>query len=183
MSKKFVSADHHWFHESMIRLLKRPFSNVKEMNDVMVERWNSVVAPNDLVYYGGDMFYKGRRPECNELLSRLHGKIHFVEGNHDGVTKQLRHRFESWQDMLEINHDGELIVLCHYAMRVWNKSFHGSYHVYGHSHGQLPEDPASLSFDIGVDCWNFYPVSLDEVIKRMREKAVARGDLRVEPNR
>jgi len=184
MSKKFVSADHHWFHEAMIRMLRRPFANVTEMNEVMVERWNSVVKPNDLVYYAGDMFYKGRPKECEELFLRLNGKIHMAaEGNHDGVTKKFKHRFQSWEKRTEIVHDGHTLVIDHYSMRVWNKSYHGSYHVYGHSHGQLPEDPASLSFDVGVDCWNFYPLMLDEIFEKMRTKEVARGNQRVEPNR
>jgi calcineurin-like phosphoesterase family protein len=174
MSKKFVTADHHFFHESIIRHCQRPFPDVPTMNREMVERWNSVVAPNDIVYYGGDMFYKGRTKECGEILDQLNGQIYFVRGNHDKTASKFKHRFKFWGDMLEIKHDGHLIVLAHYAMRVWNKSFHGSFHVYGHSHGQLPEDPGSLSFDIGVDCWDFYPVPIERVLEKMATKEANR---------
>lgn len=170
MSRKFFAADHHFFHENIIKNCNRPFASKDEMNRVMIENWNSTLAPNDIMYYGGDMFYKGRTKECEEILDQLHGQIYFVRGNHDQIVAKFKHRFKFWGDLLEIKHDGKLIVLSHYAMRVWNKSYHGSYHVYGHSHGQLPEDPHSLSFDIGVDCWNFFPVPIETVLAKMTAK-------------
>ena len=57
------------------------------------------------------------------------------------------------------------ITLCHYAMRSWERSHYATWHLYGHHHGKLP--PYGLSFDVGVDCWNFYPVSLDQVKEKM----------------
>jgi hypothetical protein len=43
------------------------------------------------------------------------------------------------------------------TMRVWNRSHHGSWHLYGHSHGRLPEPPTLLSMDVGVDTHDFRP--------------------------
>ena len=68
--------------------------------------------------------------------------------------------------LLEIKLDGQLIVLCHYSMRKWNKSHYGSWHLYGHSHGNLP--PLGLSFDVGVDTNDYYPYSLDDVSNKMK---------------
>ncbi len=62
------------------------------------------------------------------------------------------------------------IVMLHYSMRVWNKSHHGSWHLYGHSHGTLPDDPNSLSIDVGVDCHNYQPISYDEIKSIMSKK-------------
>lgn len=62
------------------------------------------------------------------------------------------------------------IVLLHYAMKVWNASHYGTWHLYGHTHGELPDDETSLSFDVGVDCHNFYPISYDEVKEIMSTK-------------
>jgi calcineurin-like phosphoesterase family protein len=58
------------------------------------------------------------------------------------------------------------ITLCHYAMRTWNMSHYGALHFFGHSHGNLQGD--SQSCDVGVDCWGFVPVSLDQVKERMQ---------------
>jgi calcineurin-like phosphoesterase family protein len=55
-------------------------------------------------------------------------------------------------------------------MRVWNKSHHGAWHLYGHSHGTLPDDPNALSFDCGVDCHNYTPISFEQVEAIMAKK-------------
>ena len=60
----------------------------------------------------------------------------------------------------------QVIVLCHYALRVWDRSHHGAWHLYGHSHGNLPSQ--GRSFDVGVDCHGFRPLGLDAVAQKMR---------------
>ena len=65
---------------------------------------------------------------------------------------------------------GIIIALMHYAMRVWDRSHHGSWHLYGHSHGSLPPLVGKFSFDAGVDCWNFTPVALDTVKSEMESR-------------
>ena len=70
----------------------------------------------------------------------------------------------------------QVIVLCHYALRVWDRAHYGSWHLYGHSHGQLPS--LGLSLDVGVDCHGYRPLNLVEVGDRMRllQQAKPRGD-------
>lgn len=62
------------------------------------------------------------------------------------------------------------IVLCHYAMRVWDQSHYGTWHLHGHSHGTLPDIKEMLSCDVGVDCWNFTPVSMEQLNAHMAKK-------------
>jgi calcineurin-like phosphoesterase family protein len=78
-----------------------------------------------------------------------------VRGNHD---KELLKNMESlldkklfvnWDKDAEIYIDGQFIVLHHYGKRVWNKSHHGAWQLFGHSHGKLP--PYGKSVDVGVD--------------------------------
>jgi calcineurin-like phosphoesterase family protein len=62
------------------------------------------------------------------------------------------------------------ILLLQYAMKVWNASHYGTWHLYVHTNGELPDHETSLSFDVGVDCHNFYPISYDEVKEIMSTK-------------
>jgi calcineurin-like phosphoesterase family protein len=78
----------------------------------------------------------------------------------------------------------KIIVLSHYPMFTWEQSHHGSWHLHGHSHGGLGKGnryqkmisspPSTLedgrSMDVGVDAWDFYPVSIDEVKKRLKHE-------------
>ena len=94
-----------------------------------------------------------------------------MPGNHDKQARKLEAEFSWLADLTEVSVHGRPIVLCHYALRVWNRSNRGSWHPYGHSHGRLPEAPVSLSLDVGVDTHDFRPWQFDEIIQIMREKA------------
>ena len=59
--------------------------------------------------------------------------------------------------------DHQRIIMCHYGMRVWNHSFRGSWHIYGHSHGTLPPRMERKEEDVGVDVWDFKPISYYEL--------------------
>ena len=72
-------------------------------------------------------------------------------------------------------------MVCYYAMRVWNRAHHGAWHLYGHSHGKLPEAATFLSMDVGVDTHDFRPWHFDEINLLMTEKAKARDELQSNP--
>lgn len=134
----------------------------------MIEYWNSRVGQADTVYHLGDFCFMDEQ-EGQSILNRLNGKKHLILGNHDKVGRRLR-GWESIDHYKEVSIDGQFIVLCHYAMRVWNKSHHGAWMLYGHSHGSLPDDPNALSFDIGVDCHGYKPLNMEEISRIMKKK-------------
>ena len=139
------------------------------MDTELVNRWNEVVGKNDLVYYLGDLTL-AIADRAAGYLQRLIGRIAFLTGSHDKWLKypddRNRHGVFSRHvyvgNIHEIQHRGEHITLCHYAMRSWPRSFHGSLHLYGHSHGRLPKYGRSM--DIGVDTNSFFPYRLDDVV-------------------
>jgi calcineurin-like phosphoesterase family protein len=96
--------------------------------------------------------------------------------NHDKVTRKSQSIFASWNSLSEIHVGKQGIVLCLYAMRVWPHSGRGAWQLYGHSHGNLPDDPLSLSMsmDVGVDSHDFRPWHFEEVQAIMKAKAAAR---------
>jgi len=180
------TADHHFGHANIIEHASRPFDSLHEMNRSLVASWNAVVRPGDTVYHLGDIVWGNPRKMVG-ILERLTGTIHLVTGNHDkkaALKQPCVNRFASVAPLMEIKvqdpevKGGRLIVLCHYAMRVWNRKHYGSWHLYGHSHGRLPEEPGSLSFDVGVDCWGFMPIPYERVKAVMASKG---AEARVDP--
>ena len=179
----FFTSDNHFCHRNIIEYCKRPFANPDEMDEEMIDRWNAVVKPHDMVYHVGDVSllkkHSMNHDALRHKLARLHGKKHIVWGNHDyGVKHTIQAAgFHELGELYELHVPPESnggvkqkIVLCHYAMRVWNESHYGSYHLYGHSHGTLPDDPASRSCDVGVDSWDFYPVTMEQINAHMAKK-------------
>jgi calcineurin-like phosphoesterase family protein len=174
MSDLFFTADWHLGHRNIIEFCKRPFANVDEMTEVLIEKHNKKVPRSARVVYIGDMFWRTFGVgNALGVMNRLNGEPYFVYGNHDELIEEnpeLRSRFRFTENIAEIKCKPlPKIVCCHYAMRVWPGSHRGSWHLYGHSHGELPEND-SMSFDVGVDCWNFEPVSIDEVAIKMLPK-------------
>lgn len=151
-----------------MRYCFRPFVSVEEMNETILNNINRVVQPNDTLYHLGDWsFDKTRRSRTNnaeEFRDRVNCKVILITGNHDPhysggqARDEFVRIFNGCFDQLRIKADGfdhhgrqREIVLNHYAMRVWNKSHHGAWHCYGHSHYTLPDDPNALSIDVGID--------------------------------
>lgn len=179
--KFFFSSDHHFFHKNVIQYTNRPFSGIEEMNEAMIQNHNKVVSPQDIVYFVGDFAFTSDEDAVVNILRKMNGEKHFVVGNHDKIMfkDKIRKQFNSFSTSAhkeiyvpdEAARGGkQAITLCHYAMRVWNKSHHGAFHLYGHSHGSLPDDKRSRSIDVGVDCWDFTPISYDSIKDIMAKK-------------
>lgn len=164
--KTFFTSDTHFGHANIIKYCNRPFTSVEEMDNTLIHNWNAIVRPEDTVYHLGD-FAVGGGPAA-PYLRRLNGTIHFCLGNHD---KRLVAAYDGFiPHVKEVSAEKQKIVLCHYAMKVWNGSHKGDWQLYGHSHGTLPDDPTALSCDVGVDCWNYFPVSMEQLQAKMKTK-------------
>lgn len=166
----WFTADTHFGHANIIRYCDRPFETKEEHDETLIKNWNERVQPNDHVYHLGDVGF-GPPEYLRKLLARLKGKIHLIEGNHDGpaTSPECSKRFVfikpvHYKKLYTANRAVE-VFMSHYPHRSWPKSFHGSFHLFGHVHGKLP--PHGLSFDAGVDCHNFCPISLEEVVIKM----------------
>jgi calcineurin-like phosphoesterase family protein len=162
MSNVFFSSDIHFGHKNIIHHANRPFASVEEMNESLVERWNSVVTQKDVVYFAGDFSF-ARAEETERYFKALRGVKHLIVGNHDGnATKRLP--WASVSDIKEVSVDGVKFVICHYPMEVWNGSHRGAFHVHGHSHGTLATKIVGRA-DAGVDCHPEYrPFTVEEFV-------------------
>jgi calcineurin-like phosphoesterase family protein len=143
-----------------------------------MNRWNEIISDEDIVYHLGDFCF-GNGARKKELGNQLKGHKHLIRGSHDGQIPNGI--FESISDVKFIRPDmyGEDITLkhqgifmSHYMHKTWDESHYGSWHLCGHSHGRMNTyaEGEGKILDVGVDNFNFYPVSLDEVIEIMRNR-------------
>lgn len=166
----FFTSDLHLGHARIIELAYRPYADILEMDEALIANWNDRVGKHDRVFLLGDVSFHPPA-KTRELVERLKGEIHLIAGNHDQQTvRKIPDAFASVKDFNEIKLWDQRIVLCHYALRVWNRSHYGSWHLYGHSHGTLPDDPNALSMDVGVDPNKYQPISFEEVAEHMSRK-------------
>lgn len=165
MSKKWYTGDFHLFHYNIIKYCKRPFSNVGEMNNAIVDGMNSMISSHDDLFILGDVSFRSDIAVIN-ILKRIHGKKHLIVGNHDGKKLINNFPWESVNNYLEISDMGTQVILCHYPIESWKNMHRGYIHLHGHRHGVFPshlpnECPWGLRSDVGVDAFNFKPVDLD----------------------
>lgn len=170
MKNIWFTSDTHFGHENILKYCDRPFDSVEEMNEQMIDNWNSVINNKTVVYHLGDFAYRNSVEECKEILDRLKGKIHLIKGNHDHKDILKFDRWESVSDIVNLKYRKKKLVLFHYPIRSWNGRWRGSIHLYGHVHGQGEEYGKSL--DVGVDSWNYKPVSFDQIMEVMENRDV-----------
>jgi calcineurin-like phosphoesterase family protein len=93
MSDIWVISDTHFNHTNILKFTDSNtgelirgarFSSTKEMDEHMVEQWNSVVKPGDKVYHLGDVMF-GDKEYFQKLWPKLHGQKRLIVGNHDDI--------------------------------------------------------------------------------------------------
>ena len=180
----------------------RDFDTLEDHNAKLVENFNKLVKPDDELYHLGDWSFGGISNIWNFRKQLKCKNIHMILGNHDHhiennkritITKQefidndyllaydvigstayvdIKDLFSSTSHYKSISINGQKIILCHYAMRVWEKSHKGSWMLYGHSHGTLPEDASRRSMDVGVDTNDLKPYSYSEIHDKFKNRSV-----------
>jgi calcineurin-like phosphoesterase family protein len=156
----FFTSDSHFGDHRTINIWKRAFASVAEMDRVLEESWNAAVAPGDTVWHLGDFARKAA--DVPALLARLNGTKHLVRGNNDPPGTLAAQGWASVRDYAEIELEGVRLVLCHYPFRTWNGQHRRARNLHGHSHGRLK--PLLRQHDVGVDVWQWRPVSLAQIL-------------------
>ena len=92
MANIWFTSDLHLSHKAEFLWQPRGFANQKEMNEALVENWNSVVGPDDYIFHLGDSIFAGS-DKLKDLLSKLNGHIYLIKGNHDRMSKGMESLF------------------------------------------------------------------------------------------
>ncbi len=162
----FFTSDTHFGEARRIKVDHRPFASVAEQDKTLIARWNALVKPKDEIYHLGD-FTNAKDPgRVTKLLAALNGRKHLIIGNNDSRATIANKGWASVVYYAEIEVAGKLLILCHYPFRTWHSMGKGSINLHGHSHGKLKE--ATRQYDVGVDVFDFRPVTLATILARRR---------------
>lgn len=182
MSKIYLTSDLHFNHNKSFIYEPRGFNNIEEMNETIIDNWNSIVRPNDIVYVLGDLMLGGNNIVSGiNLLFQLNGKIKIILGNHDTIN-----RIKAYNDYLfpqaEVIGYATMLkgkytfYLSHFPTRVTN--FPDCYDrkticLCGHSHTQDRwADEEMGCYHVELDAHECFPVSLDSIIEDIKIRKV-----------
>ena len=163
----YFSADLHLDHNNIIKYCSRPFDSVADMDNTILNNFQ-VMKPGDTLYLLGDLSFNEKvAAKFFDMFSGV--QMVFIKGNHDSrkLQKITRDRNIPLYTLMDIKIEEQPVTLCHYAMRVWNKSHYNAWQLHGHSHGTLL--PQGKQYDVGVDTNNFAPVSWDKIKEIMNQ--------------
>ena len=180
----FFTSDTHFWHKNIIKYCNRPYESVEEMNEAIIENWNSVVAKDDIVFHLGDFGFASPT-KIKEIAARLNGHIWLIVGNHDWkmlTSSIIEECFEYVSQQAYIHVDGQSILLNHFPMLCYSGVYREKpvWQLFGHVHTSPTSEGADTSrmsvkydtqYDVGVDNNNFRPISFSEV------KAVLTNDI------
>ena len=158
MAELFFISDTHFGHANILNFKRsdgspvRNFSCVEEMDECMIQRWNSVVRPQDHVYHLGDVVM--RQQVLDTVMPRLNGHKRLVRGNHDIFkTKHYMRYFDEIYGVRVL--DG--LIFSHIPIHPESLGrFKGNVH--GHVHGGWCG--GSRYLDVSVEAVEYTPVPL-----------------------
>lgn len=156
--KVFVISDTHFWHRNIIKYCDRSFSTVEEMNATMVERWNNVVRPDDIVIFCGDFCFSRKSTAADvtqRLTQMLNGIKVIIKGNHD--FKKLNYCALGWA--AEFYQELNLVdtQFIHVPFNLLERSEKFKTVFYGHVHNHTIENQPSNCYNVCVDVLDFTP--------------------------
>lgn len=161
----YFTSDQHFGHANIIKYCNRPFENHQQMDKEIIKRYNSKVTNDDIVYFLGDLTLH-KHDIVGNLLKNLKGNKILILGNHDSLKPfdYIDLGFTTVHTALEISTTSGNFILVHdpaISQVDRSKQF-----LCGHIHDLFKSQKNCIN--VGVDVWNFYPVSLENLDQHIR---------------
>ena len=186
----WFTSDTHFGHRNILKFCNRPWDTVEEMDAALIENWNRVVKPEDIVFHLGDFAY-ATNGRWKEIINSLNGHIYLIVGNHDELRypgHQTFDLFEGVASQLLLDIDGRYVYLNHYPFLcyggVYREPNHAVIQLYGHVHSNQNNENKDTSrldmtfpyqYDVGVDNNNYYPISWNQILDIINSKIENNG--------
>lgn len=164
MNNLYFISDTHFNSEVILKMEDRPYSSVEDMNNHIINNWNSIVSKYDTVIHLGDVACE----DCNfleisKIISKLNGHKILIMGNHD-----RNHSKKYWEQVgFDEVYEYPIILdrwyfLSHEPMYM---NIHMPYvNIFGHVHGNpLYKDCSTNGFCACVERIGFTPVNFMKI--------------------
>ena len=103
----YIISDTHFFHTNILKYNRPQFSNVEDMNEFIINQWNSVISKEDRVFHLGDFAFGQNLKGIEDIIHRLNGKVYLIIGNHDTPAKLKL--YQNYFKLFSYYKDGEIL--------------------------------------------------------------------------
>lgn len=177
MNNIWITSDTHFGHEGILDFINyegdsvRPeFSDVFEMDEILIQNWNKVVKPNDKIYHLGDIGFSSWE-RCETILKRLNGKKRLILGNHD-KNYDLRNLLKYFEKIQTSWRPSREIIFSHHPLHIGKDDPKLKLNVHGHVH-RLRNQLSEAHLNVSTEMTDYTPIHIEEVFKKIGYKANA----------
>lgn len=172
----WVTSDTHFNHENILTFTDkdgksvRDFSSVQEMNQTLIDNWNSVVKPGDIVYHLGDVLFGLNKEDwLAKNMNRLMGSKRLIFGNHDDPKYFVGGGYFKKTMMWRKFPRNLPVLLTHVpvhpsTLEEGRFKGQGILNVHGHIHQN--DSPGDQYVNVSVEKTNYTPVNLEELLSK-----------------
>jgi calcineurin-like phosphoesterase family protein len=164
----WISSDFHLGHSNIILFCNRPFTNIDEMSEKILDNINHIVKRRDTFIFLGD-FAMGRRNTVAKWSSQIYCENKWIIlGNHDDWTcKWWMENGWMWASRFPFLYL-DFIIMSHQQQFIQNP---GPYiNIHGHVHNSLPYRPSSNHWNVSVDVCDFKPIALSQILDEVKKE-------------
>lgn len=197
----YVVSDTHFFHDNIVKFCNRREEIAKlsgwehpyvygdkrlqeiDHNEYMIERWNAVVGPDDVILHLGDLCLwrgDGMIMMENRIAPRLNGQKYLIMGNHDkGSKSQYMRMGFTVIEPFAMKYKGYDVMFQHYPFEGVLQPEDKLVYVHGHIHnngypkengpqgwkaGTNPSMP--MQANMSVEEIDYTPQPIEQVLRR-----------------
>lgn len=144
--------------------MRHQFANADEGDQAMIDRHNAIVRPEDRVYFVGDVCFHKKHLH---KVGQMNGRKVLIKGNHDLL--EMKDYLQYFDDVRGV-HQFKGVVITHIPVHTdslgrWGFNIHGHLHANKVMNPRHSDGPDERYFNVSVECINYTPISLDEVMK------------------
>ena len=172
MSNIWLTSDTHFCHNKEFIYKARGFDSIVEMKWAIIDNWNHLVKPDDIVYHLGDFVLEDIEQGI-DILYMLHGKIRLAIGNHDTENRLARYKtlglFDDIQFGYRLKYHKKGLLLTHYPQLTGNFDSSKTYSIHGHTHAVSAFCEHDMMYNVGCDAHNCQLVAFEDMIREIDE--------------
>ena len=141
----------------------RGFADTQEMQESMIEKWNSKVNKNDIVYHLGNFAWDVISAE--NAFMNLNGIINLIPARYDTGILPTLNVFEDIHLVKNHIHVIETLecVLSHWPLRSWPLKNKGTLHIHGGDRRFVADLKKENRFNANCELWSLEPISLESL--------------------
>jgi calcineurin-like phosphoesterase family protein len=167
------------------------------MNATLIDRYNAMIKPDQICLWVGDAFFMPFGAAA-EVMKRLNGQKVLIRGNHDRSTRSIRLgfmavfnelTFQLAERSIRVNHypywknsdqfrktlESSPLALARFDKMIKRrpKKIKGEILIHGHVHGK--KRVRENMINVGVDAWEYAPVSIKEIEKLIEGMSIPKN--------